>query len=785
MKLRNVIVFAVFVIATALGVSSCKGSGGSGGGGASDTQATLNQGNAVTGPSNTDCSNSFVFEAVNTLCELFGSGSCISQQSSCNSYERELYTGCLLSKTGTYWNGRGGSGEPMADASLCIMRELSPKVPGGGPLTSTASIDLGIGTMKIEQEVGYLDFDRVNARFTGYRKMYVELPVLGKFDAVTQNIDLQKTVVGAHGFNPYPFAGNVQILHGYGLDLITEEKTKTLSITPPAFDVPTPIGVFSAQPDFQYQSYTTVADSPYAADHTYIILPPDNYGDVAIDLSDLYGIQPGVANDAQIVPSLGAYKLYRNGWISQIGMGNRGTGTGSETVWSPPASGVFSRPDYDPFNKLDFLSYVPRSDKENQPSIHAKAAAHLKYPKDPKALLPSWVNSLNIADVEAYIQVSPTIEAGAAGQFGIALSEGTNYYRDKEFGLKSDRTAALGIYEGVKANASFYIDTLLRIKVDANFDLLVGTVTLNLIDISPHFPIPLAGGTPVGSGVKFASAYSLSTDSNLIFPVGLDSLNAFTGTKADPAAFITQCYAKENEVPPEQPPTPTSSKGDPADLFKPEVWPCNICIATDEVRDTDGTLKEPAHADFLMPAQTLPTTWKCDGRIKSGCMDKCTWDKTFDASGKPNLVVVAGPGEIADGIPASDPQHAFFKSCLQPCSSYPSIAASSACLKGLPQIASVNTDTAAPFPIDGNITATFTEAMDPGTFTTADFLISLGTRTVTGTVSYDPSTFTAIFDPANNLDSNTTYTATITTGVTDEEGNHLASDVVWSFTTGI
>ncbi|MCX5884777.1 MAG: Ig-like domain-containing protein [Proteobacteria bacterium] len=84
--------------------------------------------------------------------------------------------------------------------------------------------------------------------------------------------------------------------------------------------------------------------------------------------------------------------------------------------------------------------------------------------------------------------------------------------------------------------------------------------------------------------------------------------------------------------------------------------------------------------------------------------------------------------------------------------------------------------------LNRNITATFSEAMDPLTITTATFTLQHGTTPVSGTVIYGG--ITAIFTPASALAPNTEYTATITTGVTDLAGNPLASDFVWSFTTG-
>src|SRR5256885_1737681 len=86
------------------------------------------------------------------------------------------------------------------------------------------------------------------------------------------------------------------------------------------------------------------------------------------------------------------------------------------------------------------------------------------------------------------------------------------------------------------------------------------------------------------------------------------------------------------------------------------------------------------------------------------------------------------------------------------------------------------------FPISGNVAATFSEAMDPLTITTATFILKQGTTAVAGTVSY--AGVTATFTPASALASLTTYTAMITTGARDLAGNALAANFSWSFTTG-
>jgi Ice-binding-like/Bacterial Ig-like domain len=87
-------------------------------------------------------------------------------------------------------------------------------------------------------------------------------------------------------------------------------------------------------------------------------------------------------------------------------------------------------------------------------------------------------------------------------------------------------------------------------------------------------------------------------------------------------------------------------------------------------------------------------------------------------------------------------------------------------------------------PINQSISATFSEAMDPLTITTATLqLTGPGGSLIAGTVAYDPINFIATLTPSAPLTGNTAYTVTVTTGETDLAGNALASNYVWTFTT--
>jgi predicted CXXCH cytochrome family protein len=85
--------------------------------------------------------------------------------------------------------------------------------------------------------------------------------------------------------------------------------------------------------------------------------------------------------------------------------------------------------------------------------------------------------------------------------------------------------------------------------------------------------------------------------------------------------------------------------------------------------------------------------------------------------------------------------------------------------------------------VTASISAVFSEDMDAASFSSSTFLVHAGVTYATGVVSYDSPSRTATFVPAVSLEGNTTYTATVTTGVKDFAGNPMSSDRVWSFAT--
>jgi hypothetical protein len=84
--------------------------------------------------------------------------------------------------------------------------------------------------------------------------------------------------------------------------------------------------------------------------------------------------------------------------------------------------------------------------------------------------------------------------------------------------------------------------------------------------------------------------------------------------------------------------------------------------------------------------------------------------------------------------------------------------------------------------LNKKIAATFSESMNPASISITSFLLMDGSLPITGTVTYVGNIGT--FSPSANLTASTLYTATITTIAKDLAGNPLASNYVWTFTTG-
>jgi hypothetical protein len=103
-------------------------------------------------------------------------------------------------------------------------------------------------------------------------------------------------------------------------------------------------------------------------------------------------------------------------------------------------------------------------------------------------------------------------------------------------------------------------------------------------------------------------------------------------------------------------------------------------------------------------------------------------------------------------------------------------------------VSTVPANAATDVPLNQAVSATFSEAINPLTITNATFqLTGPGGTAIAGTLSYDAINFIATLTPALPLIASSSYTATVSDGVTDLAGNPLGTTGAsnpWSFTTG-
>jgi len=94
-------------------------------------------------------------------------------------------------------------------------------------------------------------------------------------------------------------------------------------------------------------------------------------------------------------------------------------------------------------------------------------------------------------------------------------------------------------------------------------------------------------------------------------------------------------------------------------------------------------------------------------------------------------------------------------------------------------------DTAIAVPLNASVTATFSGAMNSSTIDTSSFtVIGAAETALSGAVNYNATTQTVSFTPTGNMTASKLYTATLTNSIRSSGGVTLASNYVWSFTTG-
>jgi hypothetical protein len=98
-------------------------------------------------------------------------------------------------------------------------------------------------------------------------------------------------------------------------------------------------------------------------------------------------------------------------------------------------------------------------------------------------------------------------------------------------------------------------------------------------------------------------------------------------------------------------------------------------------------------------------------------------------------------------------------------------------------ISTVPEDSATAVSLTSLVSATFSDAMNAASLDGTTFTLNDAELRVPGVVTFDDATRTATFTPADALEPDRLYTATITTGAEFKVGWALEADYIWSFTT--
>jgi hypothetical protein len=215
--------------------------------------------------------------------------------------------------------------------------------------------------------------------------------------------------------------------------------------------------------------------------------------------------------------------------------------------------------------------------------------------------------------------------------------------------------------------------------------------------------------------------------------------------------------------------------------------PVNIMNVSAEFSEAMAPISGPATFTLTCPG---PCTNPTGTVALDSTMRIATYTLTPATSLEPLTIYTAtitGAQSLATGLAMADPYSWTFKT-------------SAAMDATGPQVMVTEPVTSTPGPTLGvpsntAVSAVLSEDISPATVDALTFTLTCSGPCVSplGVVSYSVGSRTAVFTPAAELDSLTTYTATLTTGVEDLAGNALygnqgapdaPSDYVWTFTTG-
>ena len=341
------------------------------------------------------------------------------------------------------------------------------------------------------------------------------------------------------------------------------------------------------------------------------------------------------------------------------------------------------------------------------------------------------VNDLPLATGNNIIQIKAYDTLGFSATTSVTII--------KANGIQSTTPSAYAT--GVPINTTIY--------VTFSADINASTVT------SSSFVVKNSGGTVNGKYTVNSSTATFTPSANLtantIYTVNTTS--AIKGTNGTQMAFDVWSFTTGTSISDITPPIVSSTNPANGDTevsatnpiyatFSEPMMTSSINANTFTLNNgVTGSVTLSSNYATFTPSAPLAFLKTYTASITTGVKDQAgnamttpySWSFTTSAAPLPPIVISARPANNAIGV-------------------------------------SVNTP----------IYATFSESMDPTTINTNTFSLNNG---VTGTVTYNGKTNTAIFTPSTSLAFSTAYVATITSGVKETFGSQMAASYSWSFTT--
>lgn len=580
-----------------------------------------------------------VFDILDKVAEWFGGD--VNMSAHCGTYERELAAGVTFGKAPVEkpgWTYMGGSGELMADAMLCLAKDIG-EAPGG-KITRKSSANVGGVGAAIEQTVGLADFNAGEKRAELWQQVKVCAPIIGCFDTERQHL----TVEVRESVPAWPggmVSGDYPVGNAYSLDIAADWADMGFNAKTPPITVTTPYGSGTVQPEFSFFSSLYPVDTPfdYKKGVTLYLNHPEARGPDSVLAQDTYG-RSGVPFILNVTTKHKAPTPDCSGmpadyicvappgsdpapapfaWSSQLQFGAR-NGL-DKAPWSPGASAKWpERPDLD--------RDVARSFLDRGPSARFKASAPVTFTPPGQEfldLLGPAKALINVGNSGLWIKVTPVFSADYAASLGMMERDGklSNCYLSGEFGQPCNLSEAL-LYQQTRAEARIELKASVRLKLDFSFEPPFYDPD---IDITLPVTIPVAGpsttwdpGKPGAGGDPYgnmARASLLAKTPGAPFAQMVKGLSGKTAGNI--GQWTEQCLktpAKEMASLPE----PTHEPGSPDDLT-PDLLPCNICVAD---------AKQSEYQPFLIPypgvsAKVYAKKWTCAWQENLGCYDMCTF----------------------------------------------------------------------------------------------------------------------------------------------------------------